>query len=42
MTDLFADIRFAARSVTRSLWFSALAIVTLAIGIGATTASIAL
>ncbi len=38
MSFLFADLRFAARTLARSRWFSVLAIVTLAVGIGATTA----
>ena len=38
MRNTFADLRFAARTLLRSPWFSALAVITLAAGIGATTA----
>ncbi|HEV3484177.1 MAG TPA: ABC transporter permease, partial [Vicinamibacterales bacterium] len=38
MTDLIADIRFAARSLRRSSWFTTLAVVTLGVTIGGTTA----
>ncbi|MPY89737.1 MAG: FtsX-like permease family protein [Luteitalea sp.] len=38
MTDLFRDIRFACRTLSRSPWFAALAVTTLSLGIGATTA----
>jgi predicted permease len=38
VTELFADIRFAIRTLSRTPWFTALAIVTLAVGIGGTTA----
>src|SRR5262245_32417064 len=38
MGDLHADLRFAFRALIRSPWFTALAVVTLAIGIGGTTA----
>jgi len=38
VTQLFADIRFAIRTLRRTPWFTALAIVTLAVGIGGTTA----
>ncbi|MCI0434764.1 MAG: ABC transporter permease, partial [Gemmatimonadetes bacterium] len=36
--NLVADIRFAARTLARSPWFTALAVVMLAAGIGGTTA----
>jgi putative ABC transport system permease protein len=38
MPGFIADIRFAARALTRSPWFIVLAVVTLAVGIGGTTA----
>ena len=38
MPNVVADIRSAARTLTRSPWFTALAVVTLAVGIGSTTA----
>ena len=36
--EISGDLRFAARSLARRPWFAALAILTLALGIGATTA----
>jgi putative ABC transport system permease protein len=38
MGDLLADVRHAARALARSPWFAGLAVATLAIGIGGTTA----
>ena len=38
MTGLFHDLRLAVRSLLRSPWFSALAVVILALGIGLNTA----
>ncbi len=38
MSNLFADLRFARRTLTRSPWFTLLAVVILAVGIGGTTA----
>jgi predicted permease len=38
MVDVFSDVRVAARTLARSPFFSALAVITLAVGIGATTA----
>jgi putative ABC transport system permease protein len=38
MTNVLADLRFAARTLWRSPWFTALVVTTLAVGIGATTA----
>src|SRR5215203_6729428 len=35
--EISSDLRFAARSLGRRPWFAALAILTLALGIGATT-----
>jgi predicted permease len=38
MWDVFRDVRFACRTLSRSPWFAALAVVTLALGIGGATA----
>lgn len=38
MNQLAADARFSARTLARTPWFTALAVITLALGIGTTTA----
>lgn len=38
MTDLLADVRSSARTLTRSPWFAVLSILTLGLGIGGTVA----
>src|SRR3954471_13915303 len=38
MTSLFADFRFALRTIRRSPLFAAVAVISLALGIGANTA----